>query len=155
MVSSQEALQRYVQALSNAYEVLAEATSSSTDRNVKVSRQLSEQVMAGQRDLLELAKKVAADPEHFLSASYSGLTETAIAAQSRALAFAQLAYQEAVAAGAESRDVAEKLTRANRETAEAAADLGRQWGSLNPFAEMFRQGMDAFNAATQSATRSQ
>ena len=147
--TSAEALQRYLQALGNAYDVLADATTKASDRGASVSKRLATEVIAGQKAVIELAKKVSTDPEQFMSASFAGVTEAAVAAQSRALAFAQLAYQEATGASSEAREVAEKVAKANQDAARAAIDLSRTWAGLNPFAEVFLKG---FEASVQAAT---
>src|SRR5205814_5057986 len=132
---------------SNSYDIIAEAATKASDRGIKVSKQLTDEVMNAQREALSFAKKVAVDPDHFMSSSYIGLTESAVTAQSRALAFAQVAYQEALAAGSETRETAEKLAKVNRETAEAAVELSRGWSSMSPIAEMFFKGMETWQAA--------
>jgi hypothetical protein len=153
MTTTAAALQRYLQALSESYEVLAEATDKATDRNAKVTKRLSSEVMAGQREVLELAKKLAADPDHVASASFAGVTEAAVAAQSRALAFAQMAYQEATGVSTEAREFAEKLAKANQETTAAAIELSRTWAGLNPFTEVFLKGFEASAQAASDAQR--
>jgi hypothetical protein len=155
MTTSSAALQRYLQALSQGYEVLAEATEKATDRNAKITKRMSAEVIAGQREVLELAKKLSADPDHIASVSFAGVTEAAVAAQSRALAFAQLAYQEATGVSSEAREFTEKMTKANQETAEAAIELSRTWAGLNPFAEVFLKGFEASVQAASNGQRAQ
>jgi hypothetical protein len=149
MTTSAAALQKYLQALSESYEVLAEASNKANDRGAKIAKQLSTEVQAGQREVLELAKKLSADPEHMASASFAGVTEAAVAAQSRALAFAQLAYAEATGIGSEARDFSEKLAKTNQQTAEAALELSRTWSAMNPFADVF---LKSFEASVQAAS---
>jgi hypothetical protein len=152
-MSSNEALTKYLEALNKSYEVLAEAAVKASERGARVSKQLTNEILAGQRDVFALSKKVAAEPDHFASNSYAGLTEAAVAAQSRALAFAQAAYSEALTAGTESKEFADKLAAANKETAQAANELARSWATLNPLTEIWASNVEAFmKAAGQKTT---
>jgi hypothetical protein len=139
---STQALQKYLEALTSGYELLAEASSSSSERGYKVSTHLISDIVSAQREALGFAKRIAADPEHLMSTSYSGVTEAAVAAQGRAFAFAQLAYSESLSSGEELRTVGERLAEVNKEAAEAATELARTWSSMNPLADMFTRSMD-------------
>jgi hypothetical protein len=121
------------------------------ERGARVSKQVTAEILAGQREVFALSKKVAAEPEHLSSTSYAGLTEAAVAAQSRALAFAQAAYQEALSASTENKELAEKLAQSNKETAQAASELARSWATLNPLTEMFAGNVEAFMKTAQKA----
>jgi len=136
-MNASDAAIKYLDALSTSYEVLSDAMTKAGERGFKLSKQVAAEVSVGQREAVQLAKKIAADPDQLMSSAYSGMTEAAVAAQSRAFAFAQVAYQEALGAGGETRDLTEKLTKVNRETAEAAMELSRSWVGGAPMAEMF------------------
>ena len=138
-----DALKKYLDALSAGYEILVEASTSANERGQKVSSRLMSDVVAAQRDALEFSRRLAANPEQAMSTSYAGLTEAALAAQGRAFAFAQLAYQETVTSNTELGSVAERLTEVNKEAAEAATELARSWSSLTPLADVFTRTMDA------------
>lgn len=153
MPAAPEALQRYLESLSTAYDVLAQAAMTATERGYKVSKALSSDVIAAQRETMPLAKQIAADPEQYASGSYVAMTQAAIAAQSRTLAFAQLACKEALDVSGEAHELAEKLTQANRETGEAALELLRSRGGLAPMAEMFSRGFEATMQATEDTVR--
>src|SRR5690554_3380698 len=96
MPASTEAVTRYLDALGTSFELLAAAGTKATERGTRVSRKFADQALASQREAIEFAKKLAEDPDHFLSASYSSLTESTVTAQTRALSFAQMLYQEAL-----------------------------------------------------------
>lgn len=136
-MTANESLLKYLEALSTSYEELASASSKASDRGAKLSKQLTEEVVAGQREAISLAKQIAADPDHLMTASVSAVTEAAVAAQTRALAFAQMAYQEAVVASTEGRSAAERIAKANQATADAAIELSKSWAAFNPMAELF------------------
>lgn len=137
------AMTKYLEAMSTSFEILAEVGAKANERGTRVSKKFTDQAMAAQREALALAKKLADDPDHMLSASYSSLTESAVTAQTRALSFAQMIYQEALESSSEARELGEKLVEANKETAAAAAELSRTWVSMNPFTEFVARGMES------------
>jgi L-amino acid N-acyltransferase YncA len=117
------ALQTYLDAVLQGYEVVAEAVARAESLGIQISRQLRNEATIGRYEAQELAAAVAADPEEVLGPDYRALTEAAIATQSRALAFVELAYLQATAASDESRDIAERLSQATSRVAEAAEAL--------------------------------
>jgi methanogenic corrinoid protein MtbC1 len=146
MTTTQETIQKYYDALIEGYDLLVDAIEKANERGIKVSRQLAADVIAGQREALQLGKKLAAEPAD-LGQLYAGLLEATTAAQGRALAFTQVAYQEALASGADARELIKKLAEANRETAAAAVEVARQWTTANPFADFMKKSFEAFQPA--------
>lgn len=143
MTAANEALQKYLAALGSSYEQLASAATKASDRGTKLSKQFSEEVVAAQKEALKLATKIAADPDHLLTASTSAMTEAAVAGQTRALAFAQMAYQEAVSAGSEGRTVTEEVAKANQMTSDAAMELAKSWAAFSPTADFWVKSVEA------------
>ncbi len=154
MTAPSETVQKYYDALIEGYDLLVEAIEKANERGIKVTRQLAADVIAGQRDALQLGKKLAAEPGD-LGQFYAALLETTTAAQGRALAFTQAAYQEALASGADARELIQKLAEANRETAAAAVEVPRQWASANPFAEVMKKSLEIFQAPAARASKSE
>lgn len=142
-------VEKYYDSLIANYDVMVEALAKSSERGIKVSQHLAEDIARGQREALELGKKLATDTKD-MSALYTALVEATTAAQGRALAFAQYTYQEASDSGVEARDYVQKLVEANRETAKAAVELAREWATANPMADYLRKG---FEAMTPPAAR--
>lgn len=142
-------VQKYYDALIESYEILSQALAGASERGLKVTSKFAEDVAKGQREALELGKKLAGEPTN-LGQYYTAVLEATTAAQGRALTFAQIAYQEALGAGEDTRKTVEKLVAANKETSQAALAVARQWASLNPFAEIARQNVQAFTAATKA-----
>ncbi len=138
-----ESLQQYISALSHSYDELAAAVSSASDRGVKLSKQFTEEVVAAQKEAFKLAGKIAADPDHLLTASTAALTEAAVTGQTRAFAFAQMVYQEAVSGGTEARTFSEGFAKANQATSDAALELGKSWAAFTPTADFWVKGMEA------------
>ena len=138
-----EPIQKYFDALIETYDVLVDAVAKANERGMKVSAQLVKDVARGQREALELGKKVASEPTD-MGGFYTSLLETATAAQGRALAFTQTAYQEALAAGTDARETIEKVVQVNRETTKLAMDAARSFATANPWGDVMKKGLEAF-----------
>lgn len=149
-MSANSQTEQYFDALLSSYDALTRAIEQANERGLGLSRQLLAEVTAAQRQALDLAKQVAADPSD-VAAAYSAIMESAVAAQSQALDFTQSAYKEAVAASGEAREALDSLLNSSRTAAEAALSLSREWQATNPWADLFQKGMESFNAATGAA----
>ena len=134
--------QKYYDALLASYDVMVEAISKAGDRGLTVSKQLANDIVKGQRDVIELGKKLS-DPSD-ASQVYSIMIEATTAAQGRALAFTQVAYQAALSGGTEARETIQKLVEANKEATQAAVELAKKFATSNPYAEAWRKGLEAF-----------
>lgn len=143
-------LEEYFNALIESYNALTEAIEKAGERGVKVSRQLADDVVAGQRHALELSKQAAADPAH-ASQNYAKLVEAMLAAQGRALAFARVAFEESAAGGAEARAAIDRIATANRAVVESASALTSAWSKDNPLAAFWQRGMAAFGGSKPDA----
>jgi len=109
-------VQKYYDSLLASYDVLIDAVSKANERGFNVTKQFASDVARGQREAIELGKKLAAEPAD-ISHVYAAVLEATTAAQGRALAFTQAAYQEALTAGGDAREVVRKLVEVNKETA--------------------------------------
>ena len=96
-MAQNQATEQYFEALLASYDALTTAIEQANERGIGLSRQLLADVTSAQRDALNLARKVAANPNDMASA-YSAIMESAVAAQSQALEYTKSAYEEAVAA---------------------------------------------------------
>jgi hypothetical protein len=152
-MSNSSQTEQYFDALLASYDALSRAIEQANERGLGLSRQLLSEVTAAQRQTLDLAKQVAANPAD-MAAAYSAIMESAVAAQSQALDFTQTAYKEAVAASSEAREALDSLLNASRTAAEAALELSRDWQASNPWADLFQKGMESFTAATTGAAAS-
>ena len=144
----------YFQALLASYDALARAMEQANERGITLSRQLVADVKKGQRRAIELASQVAANPSD-MTAAYSAVMETAVAAQSQALDFTQAAYREALAASGEAREAVDALLASSRNAAEAAIALSRDWQNSNPWADVMRRGMETFGMAAPEPPRAE
>jgi hypothetical protein len=142
-MAANEKVQKYYDALLASYDILIDAVAKANERGSKVTQQLAADVAAGQREAIELGRKLAAEPTD-LGQFYTAVLEATTAAQGRALNFAQATYQETVAAGTDARATLEKLVAANKETTQAAVEAARAFAAANPFADVVRKGFEAF-----------
>jgi hypothetical protein len=151
-MAANEPVQKYYDALIASYDILTDALAKAGERGIKVTQQFATDVAKGQREALELGKKLAGEPTD-LGQYYTAVLEATTAAQGRALAFTQAAYQEALGVGGDARDTVEKLVAANKETAQAAVEVARKWTAANPMADVIRKGMENMTSATSTSTK--
>lgn len=137
-----EQAQKYYDSLIASYDILVDAIGKANERGIKVAKELASDVAKGQREALELGKKLAGEPTDYAQ-FYTAVLEATTAAQGRALAFTQSAYQEALNASGDARDVVQKLVEANKETAQAAVEVAKNWAAANPMADVMKQGFEA------------
>lgn len=146
-MTENEQAKKYYDALIASYDVMTDALGKASEKGIKVSSQMAQDIANGQREALELGKKLATETKD-VSELYTALVEATTAAQGRALNFAQYTYQEAMESGTESRDYMQKLIEANKETSRAAVDLARTWATANPMADMMRKGMESMSPSS-------
>lgn len=145
-------VQKYYNSLLASYDVLVDAVTKANERGFHVTKQFASDVAKGQREALELGKKLAAEPGD-MSHVYAAVLEATTAAQGRALAFTQAAYQEAVTASGDAREVVQKLVDANKETAQAAVEVARTWATANPVADVVKKGFEAMQPASKDSKK--
>lgn len=146
-------VEQYFDALIESYTALAEAVSGAGDRGVKVSKQLADDVMAGQREAIALSKQVAAEPAN-ASQNYAALVQAMLAAQGRALSFARVAIEQSAEGGADARATIDRIAAANRAVVDSASALTQVWSKDNPLAAFWQQGMSAFGGQRSGKTGS-
>lgn len=151
-MASNEYVQKYYDSLIASYDLLVDAVAKANDRGIKVTKQFATDVAKGQREALELGRKLAAEPSD-LGQFYTAVLEATTAAQGRALAFTQTAYSEALGASGEARDTVEKLVKANQDTAKAAVEVARTWTTTNPVVDMVKKGFEAMQPATAKTAK--
>ena len=149
-MASAEPVQKYFDTLLQSYDILVDAVEKANERGAKLSRQFTSEVVKGQRDAIALGKKFATEPTD-VGQLYTTLLENTTAAQSRAMEFAQAAYQESVEAGTDAREVMTKLAEANQETAKAAVEAAKSFAAANPFTEAMQKGFEAFSQPRAAA----
>lgn len=151
-MASNDQVQKYYDALIESYDILTNAVATANERGLKITKQFATDVARGQREALELGRKLGGEPTD-LGQFYSAVLEATTAAQGRALAFTQAAYQEAMGASTDTRDTIQKLVEVNREASQAAVKAVQNWSAVNPFAESFKRTMEAFTPATNGKAK--
>lgn len=151
-MASNEYVQKYYDSLIASYDLLVDAVAKANDRGIKVTKQFATDVARGQREALELGRKLAAEPSD-IGQFYTAVLEATTAAQGRALAFTQTAYSEALGASGEARETVEKLVKANQDTAKAAVEVARTWTTANPMVDMVKKGYAAMQPAAAKAAK--
>ncbi len=151
-MANTEQVQKYYDSLLASYDLLVDAVAKANDRGIKITKQFATDVAQGQREALELGKKLAGEPSD-MGQFYTAVLEATTAAQGRALTFTQTAYQEALGASGEARDVVEKLVQANQDTAKAAVEVARNWATANPMVDMMQKGFAAMQPTTAKAKK--
>lgn len=151
-MASNEYVQKYYDSLIASYDLLVDTVAKANDRGIKVTKQFATDVAKGQREALELGRKLAAEPSD-LGQFYTAVLEATTAAQGRALAFTQTAYSEALGASGEARETVEKLVKANQDTAKAAVEVARTWTTANPMVDMVKKGYAAMQPAAKTAKK--
>lgn len=145
-------VQKCYDSLLASYDLLVDAVAKANDRGSKVTKQFASDVAKGQREAIELGKKLAGEPSD-MGQFYTAVLEATTAAQGRALAFTQTIYQEALGASGESREVVEKLVQANQDTAKAAVEVARTWATANPMTDMVKKGFAAMQPAAAKTAK--
>ena len=145
-MATNDQAQKYYDALIESYDILTEALAGAGERGMKITKQFAADVARGQREALELGRKLSAEPTD-IAQFYTAVLEATTAAQGRALSFTQVAYQEALGASTDTRETIQKLVEVNREASQAAVKAVQNWTAANPFAESFKRTMEAFTPA--------
>lgn len=145
-------VQKYYNSLLASYDTLTDAVAKSNERGFHMTKQFAADVAKGQREAIELGKKLATEPAD-LGHLYAAVLEATTAAQGRALAFTQNAYQEALTAGGDAREVVQKLVEVNKETAQAAIEVARTWATANPVVDVMKKSFESIQHAPKDTRK--
>lgn len=124
MPRTTDTVDRFFGAVNEAYDALLDAAKSANDRGYRVSRQLIDEVERGQREAIELTRKLASAPRDvagFYSATVRALTD----AQGRTLDLTRQLLDEVSDGQREGRDVLRRVIEANRSAGQAAVEATR------------------------------
>ncbi len=141
----------YFDALLCSYDALIHAVEQASEHGIKLSRELLADMVASQRQTLEVARQVASNPED-MAAAYTAIMESVLSAQNKALEFTQSTYREAMTASTETREALESVFSASRSASEAALALAREWQTTNPWADLLQKNMPGFGDAAGAKT---
>ena len=115
------AADKYFEALTESYDAIIEAIKAGNERGYRVSNNLLAEAQRGQREAVELGRTFAADPTD-VGGFYRAMMESTTKAQGRALELARQMFDELSETRTESRDVIEKVVKAQRAAGEAAVE---------------------------------
>ena len=121
----EENIDKFFGAVNESYDALLDALRSANDRGYRVSRKLIDEAERGQREALELARRVATSPRDvagFYASSVRALTDT----QGRALDLTRQLIDEVSEGQREGRDVIRRVIEANRDAGQAAIEATRE-----------------------------
>jgi hypothetical protein len=96
------AIFNYLDTLSAQHEKFAESMKESRARAHRYAEEMSEALLAGQRDMLGIARQIVGNPTD-MGANSKAIMELATAAQERSLSLGKFVYTEQAQVGAEVR----------------------------------------------------
>jgi len=120
-----ETIDQFFGAVTDAYDALLDAARAANDRGYRVSRRLIDEMERGQREAVDLTRKVAAAPRD-VAGFYSGTVRSLTDAQGRALDLTRQLLDEVTDTQRESRDTFRRVIEANRTAGQAAIAATRE-----------------------------
>jgi hypothetical protein len=117
-------IDKFFNAIDDAYDVVLDTIKTGTDRGHRVSKGLIEQAEKGQRQALELAHTIATSPTDLGKAS-GAVVETLTKTQGRVLETSRQWLDEALDSQQEGRDALRRWIDANRQAGEAVIEASR------------------------------
>lgn len=123
-MAGNDAAGKFFEALNESSDALIDAIRAANDRGHRVSTALIESAQEGQREATELAKRWIAAPFD-LAGFYSTVIESATRAQGRALEVTRQWFGELADAQKETREILQRVVKANRAVNEASVDVAR------------------------------
>jgi DNA anti-recombination protein RmuC len=138
MAKAATAADKYFEALTESYDAIIEAIKAGNERGYRVSNNLLAEAQRGQREAVDLGKKFAEDPTD-VGGFYRAMMESTTKAQGRTLELARQMFDELSESRTETREVIEKVIKAQRSAGEAAVEATRDIASTT--AERVRTGV--------------
>jgi hypothetical protein len=119
-----ETVDKFFNAVMDGYEALLDAAKSANDRGYRVSRQLIDEVERGQRETIDLTRKVVSAPRD-VSGAYTSAVRSVTDAQGRVLDLTRQFLDELSDSQREGREVVRRVIEANRSAGQAAVEATR------------------------------
>jgi len=119
-----ENVDKFFNAVNEAYDALLDAAKSANDRGYRVSRQLIDEVERGQREAIDLTRKVASSPRD-VSGFYTAAVRSVTDAQGRVLDLTRQLLDELSDSQREGREVVRRVIEANRSAGQVAVEATR------------------------------
>jgi len=119
-----ETVNKFFDAVNEAYDALLDAAKSANERGYRVSRRLIDEVERGQREALDLTRRLALAPRDIGGFSASAV-RSVTDAQGRVLDLTRQLLDEVTDTQREGRDTLRKVIEANRTAGQAAIEATR------------------------------
>jgi cell division septum initiation protein DivIVA len=120
-----QTVDKFFDAVTDAYDALLDAAKSANDRGYRVSRRLIDEIERGQRDAVDLTRRVAVAPAD-IAGSFTSAVRSLTDSQGRVLDLTRQLLDEATDSGREGRDTMRKVIEANRSAGQAAIEATRE-----------------------------
>jgi len=120
-----QTVDKFFDAVTEAYDALLDAAKSANDRGYRVSRRLIDEIERGQRDAVDLTRRVAGAPQD-IAGSFTTAVRSLTDSQGRVLDLTRQLLDEATDSGREGRDTMRKVIEANRSAGQAAIEATRE-----------------------------
>jgi len=120
-----QTVDKFFDAVTEAYDALLDAAKSANDRGYRVSRRLIDEIERGQRDAVDLTRRVAVAPAD-IAGSFTTAVRSLTDSQGRVLDLTRQLLDEATDSGREGRDTMRKVIEANRSAGQAAIEATRE-----------------------------
>lgn len=120
-----ETIDKFFTAVNDSYDALIDALRSANDRGYRVSRKLIDEAERGQRDAVDLTRKLATSPRDVVG-FYSSAVRSVTDAQGRVLDLTRQLIDEVTDSQREGRDVIRRVIEANRDAGQAAIEATRE-----------------------------
>ena len=123
-MAQQSSVDKFFDAVDNAYDVVLDTLKAGVDRGYRVSKGLIEQAQTGQHEALELAQSVAKAPTN-VGVATGAVVQTLTKTQARVLEISRQWLDEALDSQQEGREALRRLIEANRQAGEAVIESSR------------------------------
>src|SRR5437867_3018861 len=123
-MSRTENVDKFFDAVTIAYDALLDAAKSSNERGYRVSRRLIDEIERGQREAIDLTRRLAESPRD-VSGFYSSALRTVTDSQGRALELTRQLLDEVSDGQREGRETMRRVIDANRNAGQAAIEATR------------------------------
>jgi len=145
-----ENVDKFFESVNDVYDALLDAVKSANDRGYRISRKLIDEVEHGQREAIDLTRRLAVAPRD-VAGFYASATRSVTDAQGRALDLTRQLLDEVGDSGREARDTVRKVIEANREAGQAAISATRD--VVQRTAPAVEQAVNGARARATSAVR--
>src|SRR3990172_893396 len=119
-----ETVDRFFGAVNEAYDALLDAVKSANDRGYRISRHLIDEVERGQRDAIDLTRRLALAPRD-VPGFYSSAVRSVTDSQGRVLELTRQLIDEFTDSQRDARDTLRRVIEANRGAGQAAIEATR------------------------------